>query len=666
MPIARIQMPDGRIARFEVPDGTTPEQAQSLAQQALVGQAGSPASAQPEADTGGWIQTAKDALAGAVRGAGSLGALLRTDVRQYDPRTGQRDATPIRQRMQSNTDAQDAALRDLGADTNSTAYAIGKVGAEIAGTAGIGGAGVAALRSAAPALASAKYAAPVLRAVETGGMSSGTVGGLSGLGVKAAGGAVAGAAAAKALGQSDEDTAQAAALGGFLPIGFGAAGRAAAGATGLIKPLMGSGQREIVGDLLRQYSHDPKAALAALQSNAGRQIVPGSVPLTSAAAGDIGLSGLTRTMQSANSQMANELGIRAANQNAARTGLLERMVGTQAERDALEAARRAASAPLREKVLNEGRMIDAGKVTDGIEQMMADPNNAGATARAALDRVRKQIADITTDTGQIHPRALYEIRKDIGLAMQGKLQGDAGNLRYARGVLDRVQSMLDDQISASARKTPGTDIVVRRANDPLALPGSQGPSAAPVADPWRQYLANYAEASKPLNQMDQLAEVFRRVQTGTVDLHGNAIISAAKLNNLLKNEGDDLAKVLTKDQLQRLRAVASDLNAGRLGLEAGKALGSNTAQNVSQTWLLNRVLGRYGESPVVSSVMKKPLGLLYGSANEQITDQLGQALLDPDLARRLLEESIKRATPRGGLLSPPAHASAVRGLLTTD
>lgn len=30
MPIARFQMPDGRVARFEVPDGTTPEQAQSL------------------------------------------------------------------------------------------------------------------------------------------------------------------------------------------------------------------------------------------------------------------------------------------------------------------------------------------------------------------------------------------------------------------------------------------------------------------------------------------------------------------------------------------------------------------------------------------------------------------------------------------------------------
>lgn len=32
MPIARFQMPDGRVARFEVPDGTTPEQAQVMIQ----------------------------------------------------------------------------------------------------------------------------------------------------------------------------------------------------------------------------------------------------------------------------------------------------------------------------------------------------------------------------------------------------------------------------------------------------------------------------------------------------------------------------------------------------------------------------------------------------------------------------------------------------------
>lgn len=35
MPIARVQLPDGRIGRFEVPEGTTPEQAQSMIQAQL-------------------------------------------------------------------------------------------------------------------------------------------------------------------------------------------------------------------------------------------------------------------------------------------------------------------------------------------------------------------------------------------------------------------------------------------------------------------------------------------------------------------------------------------------------------------------------------------------------------------------------------------------------
>jgi hypothetical protein len=35
MPVARFQMPDGRVARFEVPDGTSPEQAQALISQSL-------------------------------------------------------------------------------------------------------------------------------------------------------------------------------------------------------------------------------------------------------------------------------------------------------------------------------------------------------------------------------------------------------------------------------------------------------------------------------------------------------------------------------------------------------------------------------------------------------------------------------------------------------
>ena len=44
MPIARFEMPDGRIGRFEVPDGTTPEQAQAMIAQSLGDQKPQPSS----------------------------------------------------------------------------------------------------------------------------------------------------------------------------------------------------------------------------------------------------------------------------------------------------------------------------------------------------------------------------------------------------------------------------------------------------------------------------------------------------------------------------------------------------------------------------------------------------------------------------------------------
>ena len=48
MPVARFQMPDGRIGRFEVPEGTTPEQAQTLISQSLAQQPTQPQAAQTQ------------------------------------------------------------------------------------------------------------------------------------------------------------------------------------------------------------------------------------------------------------------------------------------------------------------------------------------------------------------------------------------------------------------------------------------------------------------------------------------------------------------------------------------------------------------------------------------------------------------------------------------
>lgn len=88
MPIARFQMPDGRVARFEVPEGTTPEQAQALIEQEVGRrtQARANAEQQTAADnkrfgpTGSFFENAAAGLGKAMydtgRGIGQMAGLV--------------------------------------------------------------------------------------------------------------------------------------------------------------------------------------------------------------------------------------------------------------------------------------------------------------------------------------------------------------------------------------------------------------------------------------------------------------------------------------------------------------------------------------------------------------------------------------------------------------
>lgn len=90
MPVARFQMPDGRIARFEVPEGTSPEQAQAMIRQHLASSVPAPAPApapdpappQPQQSGNLWktvrpyvapLLEVGGAAAGGVAGAGMTG-----------------------------------------------------------------------------------------------------------------------------------------------------------------------------------------------------------------------------------------------------------------------------------------------------------------------------------------------------------------------------------------------------------------------------------------------------------------------------------------------------------------------------------------------------------------------------------------------------------------
>lgn len=238
MPIARFQMPDGRVARFEVPDGTTPEQAQTM-MEAHFSQA-QPSQPAPQTSLVDDIkQGVGNLVAGGVRGAGSIGATLLYPIDKaqdlyYGDRgpnvtglvTGKRPLSRNEERRQ----AMDAALQSLGAEPESMLYKGGKLAGEIAGTAGAGGALANGVRMTAAVGGKAIPAAiePFLNAVASSGMTTGTTatGGrelVKNLLTRATGGAITGGVSAGLVDPSQAKDG--AIVGAVLPPAIAAAGK---------------------------------------------------------------------------------------------------------------------------------------------------------------------------------------------------------------------------------------------------------------------------------------------------------------------------------------------------------------------------------------------------------------------------------------------------------
>lgn len=161
----------------------------------------------PKPTTGGFLQGAGNLAAGLVRGAGSIGATL---VAPYDIAKDAIDGKGLS--LDSNRQRRadmDSALGNMGAQTDSFGYGAGKLGGEIAGTAGAGGLVANAVGKFAPVAASA---------IRSGGLSLGSgapTNMLANAALRTVGGIVNGAITAAMV--NPEDAGMGAVIGGLLP-----------------------------------------------------------------------------------------------------------------------------------------------------------------------------------------------------------------------------------------------------------------------------------------------------------------------------------------------------------------------------------------------------------------------------------------------------------------
>jgi hypothetical protein len=383
------------------------------------------------------------------------------------------------------------------------------------------------------------------------------------------------------------------------------------GAKGLVEPLTRSGQDRIAARVLQSSATDP--ARAAQMAGRSRELVPGSRPTLAQVAQDPGLAQLERTILN-NPEYAPALQARLGNQRAARLEAVKNVAGRGDYYDDIKA----------------GRALFAGEdygraMAEGVDQQMAKaiaPQIESLMGRPSIQSAQRDAIRLARESG-------------VELTDFGSLQG-----------MDWLKKALDNQISRAA--TPGSSIgkadlkaLVQTKNDLMQTLEQIAPAYKTAND-------NFAQMSKQVNSMDVARDLMGRLnkpgseymQNGTGKEMGDAYMRALSLSKDsvkkatgMKGAIDD---VMNPADIAALENVARDIGRKTFAENAGKATGSNTAQNLASQNMLRRMLGPTGlpESWAESTMLQSLLSPVQGAsrfvgADQRIMNRLAQAMLDP-------------------------------------
>jgi hypothetical protein len=367
--------------------------------------------------------------AGGLRGAGSIGATLLTPVDAAARALG------IENSVIGRTDrrqAMDAALSGLGAETDSAAFGAGKLGAEIAGTAGVGGALANSLR-AVPMLS---RAAPVLDAVRTSGFSAGGLTGAQGLAARTLGGAVTGGASAGLV--SPGDAGAGAAVGAAMPGLLSVAGRAGTAA----------------GRALAPNIENPALADAAINKF--------GIPLGLA---DISGSNTTKAIRSVLNDAPLTGGVGSRQRDAVQEGFNRAVGGTFGEAapsltpEVLDGAKKRMGAEF-DRIWDRNTLQFDGKLFGQLQELR---QSAAKLPQGEAGRLTSWLDDLETKMvpgpngelslpGDVANRFQSKLREQASKAT-GFLADDLQNLR--RGILDAFKRSVSAEDAAALSKNMG-------------------------------------------------------------------------------------------------------------------------------------------------------------------------------------------------------------------
>ena len=381
----------------------------------------------------------------------------------------------------------------------------------------------------------------------------------------------------------------------------------------MVKPFTQTGREVIVGNVLNRLATDPERAALNLQQ--AQPLVPGVRVTTAAGARDPGLAAAETAIRALDQSGAFP-SVLSSNQQALlesfrRLGGKAGDVTTPGSIPYAEAKRTAITKPMREEAF-AGVTVDPETfqrginlvVNKAIDNVMASPVGVRQDVEVAMKFAADRIKRAKT------PEELYEVRKDLAGAAQGKYNQENPSLRLAKGQLNEVIRSVDDVIDAAA---PG----------------------------FKNYMAQYEKSSSAIDQMRLLQGIESKVTTGQTNLMTNEpVLAAGALRRQVATKAEEIGAKLSPAAQRRLDNIIDEINRGQAATAPGvKAPGSNTFQNMSMGNLIGRVFSESMADNTTLRTMTRPLDFLYKLPDQQIQQLLVEAMLDPKLAATMMSKA---------------------------
>lgn len=452
--------------------------------------------------------------------------------------------------------------------------------------------------------------------------------------VVGAGLAGAGMGAIQPVGENDSrlsNIATGAALNAAFPAGIAALKTAKAA---IIDPFRKVGQEAIAGRVLQQFARDPANLRKPIPAS-----VIGTRPTLAEAAGDEGLAQLQRTVMTQHPRAAAEIAARQAENNAIRVNALSDIAGAGGAKDAAEAARTGFANAAYKQAYDAG--VDqamAKALKPQINNLMARPS-----VRSAIGEAKKLAAE------------------------EGVSLGPVGSVKH----LHYVKKAIDDMIEKAPQTGIGANklrALVQTKQDLISVLDDLSPA-------YKTAREGFQARSVPINQMEVGERLLNSTTSAMRDFSGNPRMHGEAFARALRNEestvkaatgmNQTLAKVMTPDQMTKLRAIEGELSKAAGWQSAGKVPGSPTAQYLVGQDILKRTAGPLGiptkfmDWQIVQNAAARPLTWAYKMPEERIMTLLGDAMLDPQLAAGLL----RKGTARGPVQQMLDQSPKIRSML---